>query len=814
MLRMHPHRTVPEKPAPDPASMRLRAIFVLFCLLWPVSVSVVPSGWGAVNPLMSAVAKPANTQPAPPAAPEMTDDVINESRIKLESRLAELRLQLLPKAVAALGMTYRGVASPQELQEWEKLTNRLAGILDNQVSTLIRLKNIRTASRDRTVEIKGWQGFPEKPPYPISLLDSLNDAIHAKEINLQAQDVLRSTIEGEFEEFSGGLKKSRTQVHLAEENVEKSAGKPEEQRSQWLLILARLRDEVNQAGVVYGEARRLMLKEAEEGTRAEIDFLSRKLAVAIGQYRFSEEELEQKLQAINKRQQMLDGELDRAEHEGEDALKSLEAAEEAVRKGQAEPASLKKAKVSLDQLLKELELRQVLFDAADFRMQILRGMLLLLKHETGIWQERYAIANGRGTRESAEELKRRQNDLVIIAKWKEYVSSKRSSLQALIKSQQEKLSSASLSRPDRENTQKILTVYERQESLLRRGDEVLNEYEQLARRRNEETTGKQGKVTLAGRARQALAMISSMAGKIWNAELYVAEETIIAEGKKFLKPRSVTLGKLMEAVIILIVGSWVIRRLKRLFHWFATHRLKLSINEAHLYSRLLSYVMFVVVLVGALIFVNIPLAVFAFFGGALAIGIGFGAQNLINNFISGIILMFDRTIKMGDIVEVDGHRGRVTTIGMRSSTIKRFDGVEMLVPNSLFLQQNVTNWTSSDKRARYSISVGVAYGSPSQDVQRLILKAVEDQQEVLHDPPAYVVFDNFADSSLNFTAYFWIELIPEINSLVVFSDIRHRIGERLAGAGIAIPFPQRDLHLDVDKPLEIKIAREGEEKRD
>jgi small-conductance mechanosensitive channel len=146
---------------------------------------------------------------------------------------------------------------------------------------------------------------------------------------------------------------------------------------------------------------------------------------------------------------------------------------------------------------------------------------------------------------------------------------------------------------------------------------------------------------------------------------------------------------------------------------------------------------------------------------------------------------------------------------MRSSSIKRFDGVEMLVPNSLFLQQNVTNWTSSDKLIRYSISVGVAYGSPTQETQRLIRKAVEDQREVLRDPQAYVVFENFADSSLNFTAYFWLELEPAINSLVVFSDIRHRIGERLAEAGIAIPFPQRDLHLDAGKPIEIKVTPPG-----
>ena len=783
--------------------MRSRPTLFLRWLPWLVFLSVSTSTWGA-NPLSSLGGGKPDTQS--PATATIADENIDESRAKIESRLAELHLQLLPDAIAALHRTYQGAATPQELDEWEKLTNRLAGILDNHVNNLTKLKNIRKANRDRAVEIKRWQGFPEKPPYSLSLLDSLGDAIHAKEIELQSLEMMRTTFEGEFEEFSAGLKNSRKEVRLAEERVDKSAGKAEERRSQWLLILARLRDEVNQDGLVLAEARRLTMNESREGIQSEIDFSRYRLAVAVGNYLFSPEELEQKLKAIDDRRELLRQEMDRAGRDGENARKALDAAEHAVRSARDESVP----QVLLDRRVKEQQLRQILFDTADFRIQILRGMLQLLKNEKGIWQERYNLAKGEGKPGSEGDLKSRQNDLVILAKWKEYISSKRSSLQVLIKSQQEKLSAVALTGPDREDAQSILTAYQAQETLLRRGDEAINEYEQLALRRNEEAKRAEKGVTLAGRARGALHTISSLVGKIWHAELYVAEETIIADGKKIVRPRSVTLGKLVGAFLILLTGSWVIRRLKKFFHWIATKRLRFDVYEAHLYSRLLSYLMFIVLLVGALIFVNIPLAVFAFFGGALAIGIGFGAQTLINNFISGIILMFDRTIRTGDIVEVDGHRGRVASIGMRSSSIKRFDGVEMLVPNSLFLQQNVINWTSSDKRVRYSVSIGVAYGSPTQETQRVILKAVEDQGEVLRDPPAYVIFENFADSSLNFTAYFWIKLDPEINSLVVFSDIRHRIGERLAEAGIVIPFPQRDVHLDAGKPIEIKVVPPGE----
>ena len=247
-----------EKAVPSSMPMLPGQALFLRWMLWLVFLSVSTSTWGASNPLSSLGGEKPDTQPQYPATATITDENIDESRAKLEYRLAELHLQLLPDRVAALHKTYQNAASPQELEEWEKLTNRLAGILDNHINNLMKLKNIRKANLDRAVEIKRWQGFPEKPPYPLSLLDSLGDAIHAKEIELQSLEMMRTTFEGEFEEFSGGLRNSRKEVRLAEENVDKSEGKPEELRSRWLLVLARLRDEVNQAGVVFAEARHLM----------------------------------------------------------------------------------------------------------------------------------------------------------------------------------------------------------------------------------------------------------------------------------------------------------------------------------------------------------------------------------------------------------------------------------------------------------------------------------------------------------------------------------------------------------------------------
>jgi len=773
----------------------------LFCLLLLTFATTSPA---AVNPLSRVIGKPAETEPAAPAS-ELSDKEIDANRLKLEARSVQVRLQYSPQAVAALRKTYQDAASPEELEKWEKLNGKLAGILEDHATTLFRYRNYRKTTQDRLEEKKNWGGFPEKPPYSLSLVDNLSDTLHSKRSVLKSLDVIRATIESEFEEYAVNLKNSSKQLRLAEEALEKNTGGPEEQRSRWLLQLAQLQQAVDQAGTVYGEARRIAATELQKGVQAEVALLDQKLAVARGNYRFTAEELQQRFQDIDAKLVKVRQMLELAKGKENSIRIKLDAAEAAVTAAQTVQAAGEVPRVPLERLLKELNRWQTQFDDATLRVLVTNGIYQLLKNEKPVWQERFTLAGGAKQKNPAgtDELKNQRQELDFLAKWKEYVTNKISVNGVQLKSLQEELASATLSAADREDKRFFLSIFQEQEALLQRGILILNNYEQLLQRRNEEA--KRFQMTLAGQVSGTLSKISSLTRGIWNTELYVAEETIIVDNQKITRPRSVTVAKVVEAVLILLIGIWLIRRLKRVVYWLAIKRLKLDQNGAQLCTKLMTYLMFIAILVSALIFVNIPLAVFTFFGGALAIGIGFGAQTLINNFISGLILMFDRTISVGDMVEVDNHRGRVASIGMRSSSIKRFDGVEMLVPNSVFLQQNVINWTSSEPRSRFTVSVGVAYGSPTKEVERVVLSAVEDQPEVLSEPPAYVVFDSFADSSLNFTAYFWIELDPEVNTLVVFSDIRHRINERLTKAGIAIPFPQRDLHLHAGRPLDIRV---------
>jgi small-conductance mechanosensitive channel len=184
---------------------------------------------------------------------------------------------------------------------------------------------------------------------------------------------------------------------------------------------------------------------------------------------------------------------------------------------------------------------------------------------------------------------------------------------------------------------------------------------------------------------------------------------------------------------------------------------------------------------------------FTFLAGAIGVGVGFGLQNVVNNFVSGLILLYERPVQKGDIVEVGPLLGEVRRIGVRSSTVHTYDGAEVIVPNATLIAQEVVNWTLSDRRRRVEIKVGVAYGTDPARVLDLLVGVVRGRPGVEQTPAPAALFDGFGDSSLDFLLRFWT---PEIDSWVqVRSDVRTAIHAALNDAGIEIPFPQRDLHL-------------------
>jgi small-conductance mechanosensitive channel len=266
-----------------------------------------------------------------------------------------------------------------------------------------------------------------------------------------------------------------------------------------------------------------------------------------------------------------------------------------------------------------------------------------------------------------------------------------------------------------------------------------------------------------------------------------------------------TVGKIV-VVFVLLIGGYLV---SRFLGYVLAQRLArtLSPDVAYMIKRVTFFTLLVLVILTALNVLGVPLTAFAFATGAIAIGVGFGAQNIINNFISGWILMAERPIRIDDFVEVDGTMGVVELIGTRSTRIRRTDGVHMLVPNSRLLEQTVVNWTLIDNEIRTVVRVGVAYGSPVETVAQLLLGAIADQEEVKKKPAPSVVFEDFGDNSLVFDTYFWCDVGGEKMLREVRSDIRFRIAERFAANGIEIAFPQRDVHFDSREPLSVQVIQ-------
>lgn len=269
---------------------------------------------------------------------------------------------------------------------------------------------------------------------------------------------------------------------------------------------------------------------------------------------------------------------------------------------------------------------------------------------------------------------------------------------------------------------------------------------------------------------------------------------------------SVLVSQLVLVIIVVVAGYFVSKLTERLIHKRLA-RTELRADASYLLQRIVFYALLVVVAMTALSLLNVPLAAFAFVSGAVAIGVGFGAQNIINNFISGWILLLERPVRIDDFIEIDEHMGVVTRIGNRSTLIHRVDGVHILIPNSQMLERVVVNWTLIDDRIRSKLRVGVAYGSPVRKVADLILQAVNEEKDVLSDPHPTVVFEDFGDNALIFDTYFWADVGRERQMRAIRSSIRFRIDELFSENDIVIAFPQRDVHMDTQSPLEIRMVR-------
>jgi small-conductance mechanosensitive channel len=266
---------------------------------------------------------------------------------------------------------------------------------------------------------------------------------------------------------------------------------------------------------------------------------------------------------------------------------------------------------------------------------------------------------------------------------------------------------------------------------------------------------------------------------------------------------TVRVSQLFLVAILMLAGYVASKFIERLIRRQLS-KTEMRPDAALLLQRFVFYGLLTAVFMTALGLLHVPLGAFAFISGAVAIGVGFGAQNIVNNFISGWILLVERPVRVNDFVEVDDHQGVVERIGNRSTRIRRTDGVHLLIPNSQMLERVVVNWTLVDGVIRTRVRVGVAYGSPLRLVGELIAQAVREQTEVMLDPAPSVILDDFGDNAILYDAYFWCDVGGERELRLIRSEIRYRIDELFNENGIVIAFPQLDVHLNSVAPIELQ----------
>jgi len=260
---------------------------------------------------------------------------------------------------------------------------------------------------------------------------------------------------------------------------------------------------------------------------------------------------------------------------------------------------------------------------------------------------------------------------------------------------------------------------------------------------------------------------------------------------------------IFKVVLVAGAGFVLTQRLPSLLDLFLRQKVELAPGTVYATVTLIRYVLIAVFIIVVMGMLGADWSQIQWAVAALSVGIGFGLQEIVANFISGIILLFEQPIRVGDIITVGETSGSVTRIRMRATTVRDWDGKELLVPNKEFITGRLLNWSLSDQQTRLVVEIGVAYGSDVPRAMQIALDAAKAHPDVLADPEPFITFDAFGDNSLALTLRCYLPSLER--RLLVGSELRNMINDRYNEQGIVIAFPQRDIHLNTLSPLEVTI---------
>jgi potassium efflux system protein len=266
-----------------------------------------------------------------------------------------------------------------------------------------------------------------------------------------------------------------------------------------------------------------------------------------------------------------------------------------------------------------------------------------------------------------------------------------------------------------------------------------------------------------------------------------------------------SLSDLLVGLVALAITLLAAKNLPGVLEITLLQRLPLDPGARYALTTLIQYLIVGIGVISAFTTIGFQWSSIQWLVAALGVGLGFGLQEIVANFISGIILLFERPIRVGDVVTLDNTTGVVSRIRIRATTIINYDKQELMIPNKEFITGRVVNWTLTDKVNRVIVTVGVAYGSDVNQAMSLMLEIAHENENVLDEPQPVATFEAFGDNALTLLLRAYLGNMD--NRLHTITTLHEAINRRFNEAGINIAFPQRDLHLDTTRPLDIRLSR-------
>ncbi|NND97211.1 MAG: mechanosensitive ion channel [Pirellulaceae bacterium] len=615
-----------------------------------------------------------------------------------------------------------------------------------------------------------------EPPYSILLLDQLNDSLNLAKARKEASEAsliaARDSVERAkllVENQQKAYRQLKEKI-VGEEDPKLRAAKLEIELAEELLVLRRQEASIEEAG----EAVRAM------GTKID----EKKLDIVRRNVQFSKETLNLQLAEIDARENEIKRRVAALQTELEYAEKRWLAARQDV-DSTSNPGP---------ELIEKVEALKSTRQTIQLEQSVLNQQLQRLPTIRTAWERRYIVVAGTASREErrvwVDETEQQLDALNRERRAREF---KINEVRVALATVDAKIDAVKGDNPD------VRRWLESKQDSLAKQIEIYSS--SILAIENKQRTLNRLLVQIQGRQGRGLndwaADTWAAAQRAWNYEITNIDDF------------SLTVGKILNTILLLFIGYFAAGRLSG---WFGRRLPKLGVDEAgaNAIESLMFYALVVGFALAALRYAHVPLTAFTFLGGAIAIGIGFGSQNVVNNFISGLILLAERPIKVGDLVLLDEVYGNITQIGARSTQIRTGENLDIIVPNSKFLENNVINLTRRDDRLRTSISVGVAYGSPLNKVVELLEKAAADHGSVHIRPKPFVWFNDFGDNSLMFQVHFWINARSMAQMKKVETDVRLTIDRLFREHEIVIAFPQRDLHIQTPNPIQLRLINDDQ----